>query len=117
MGNRSYALHKACPELRSAYDSCEVRQWDAFRRGTTGLDNSGCRDEWEDYRSCVQRVWDDKTADFLRRRQQSQSQSEPHRSRSKEGDEAMDDAAVEDVSASQPSLPSSSSSFSSRPSS
>ena len=76
MGNRSYALTSACPELQSVYDRCEKSHLDAFRRGEASIDNP-CRDAWEDYKQCVMDVWDAKTSDYLARRAAERGETLP----------------------------------------
>ena len=76
MGNKGYALNKACPELHSVYDACEKNHLDAFKRGEASIDNP-CRDEWEDYKQCVMAVWDSKTQDYLQRRAAAKGEAPP----------------------------------------
>ena len=76
MGNRGYALTSACPDLHSAYDSCEKTHLEAFRRGEASIDNP-CRDAWEDYKQCVMEVWDAKTQDYLARRAAAKGETPP----------------------------------------
>ena len=76
MGNKGYALNKACPELQSVYDACEKSHLDAFKRGEASIDNP-CRDEWEDYKQCVMAVWDSKTQDYLQRRAAAKGEASP----------------------------------------
>lgn len=66
MGN-GYSLHTACPELKEVYSKCEKDNWQYFRQTGDILSNP-CRDAFEDYRTCVQGVWDAKTRDYEARR-------------------------------------------------
>ena len=68
MGNSSYALHRACPDEKALHSSCEATHLEAFRRGEARLEENPCRDQWEDYRACVQKLWDQKTREYLERK-------------------------------------------------
>ena len=78
MGNRGYGLHRACPDEKAVHSQCESAHLDAFRKGEARIEDNPCRDEWEDYKRCVQAVWDSKTKEYLDRKNAAQHADIPH---------------------------------------
>ena len=76
MGNRGYALQRACPQEKAVHEACESAHFDAFRRGDARIEDNPCRDQWEDYRQCVQQVWDAKTKAYLERKNHPQDNAD-----------------------------------------
>lgn len=70
MGNSGYQLHKACPDLKSRYETCQSKYFDELYNPEKSGDSvkQACRDEWEDYKACVDKVWEEKVREYENRK-------------------------------------------------